>query len=163
MLGVSADQLTWSALIDPALLGRCLPGLGFAVLMVVGTRRWPSWRTIPIFMISGIAAFHLLLGLTGGSLGSAMLGGLVPSLPAEMAASLPDILAVAFLASLGTLLNASAIEVKVRRELDFNRDLQMVGLANLLAALVGSPAGFHSLSSTALPDQMGIQAPGGDP
>ncbi|MCP9888537.1 SLC26A/SulP transporter family protein [Cyanobium sp. ATX 6A2] len=176
MLGVSADQLTWSALIDPALLGRWLPGLGFAVLMVVGTRRWPSWRTIPIFMISGIAAFHLLLGLTGGSLGSAMVGGLVPSLPAEMAArslvpaalagpvawrevaaSLPDILAVAFLASLGTLLNASAIEVTVRRELDFNRDLQMVGLANLLAALVGSPAGFHSLSSTALPDQMGAR------
>ncbi|MEX1324602.1 MAG: SulP family inorganic anion transporter [Synechococcaceae cyanobacterium] len=177
MLGVSADQLSWAALIDPALLGRWLPGLGLALLMAVAARHWPSWRTIPAFLACGIAAFHLLLALSGGSLDTAMAGGLVPSLPAgamahrsllpaalggpvawrEVFGCLPDILAVAFLASLGTLLNASAIEVTVRRELDFNRDLQVVGLANLLAALVGSPAGFHSLSSTALPNQMGAR------
>ncbi|MGB5136026.1 MAG: SulP family inorganic anion transporter [Prochlorococcaceae cyanobacterium] len=176
MLGVGADQLSWTALADPALLGRWLPGLGFALLMTVAARRWPSWRTIPTFLIGGIAAFHLLLALGGGSLDSAMAGGLLPALPQGMAdrslipaaaggpvawreviGSLPDMLAVAFLASLGTLLNASAIEVTVRRELDFNRDLETVGLANLLAALVGSPAGFHSLSATALPEQMGAR------
>jgi SulP family sulfate permease len=176
MLGVAADQLSWTALADPSLLGRWLPGLGFALLMTMAARRWPSWRTIPTFLIGGIAVFHLLLALSGGGLGSAMAGGLVPSLPdgmagrslvpaalggpvawREVAASLPDVVSVAFLASLGTLLNASAIEVTVRRELDFNHDLEVVGAANLLAALVGSPAGFHSLSATSLPEQMGAR------
>jgi SulP family sulfate permease len=174
MLGVGADQLSWTTLADPALLDRWLPGLAFALLMTVAARRWPSWRTIPAFLIGGIAAFHLLLAVSGGSLNGAMAGGLLPSLPegmadrslipsalggpvawAELVGILPNMLAVAFLASLGTLLNASAIEVTVRRELDLNRDLTAVGVANLLAALVGSPAGFHSLSATALPQQMG--------
>ncbi|MEO1003834.1 MAG: SulP family inorganic anion transporter [Cyanobacteria bacterium J06638_7] len=176
MLGLAADRLSWTALIEPALLGRWLPGLALAVLMAVAARSWPSWRTIPSFLIGGIVVFHLLLALSGGGLAAAMAAGLVPSVAATPAGgslvppvlagpvawgavlgSLPDILAVAFLANLGTLLNASAIEVTVRRELDFNHDLQVVGVANLLAALVGSPAGFHSLSSTALPDQMGAR------
>jgi SulP family sulfate permease len=72
----------------------------------------------------------------------------------------PDLLAVSFIALLGTLLNASAIEVTVRQELDLNHDLKVVGLANVLAALFGSPPGFHSLSSSALPERMGAHGRG---
>ena len=48
-------------------------------------------------------------------------------------------LSLAFIASLGTLMNARAIEAMIGRELDLNRDLKAVGLANLLADCVGSP------------------------
>ncbi len=48
-------------------------------------------------------------------------------------------LSLAFIASLGTLMNARAIEAMIGRELDLNRDLKAVGLANLLATCVGSP------------------------
>jgi SulP family sulfate permease len=174
MLGIGADQLSWSSLIDPTRLGHWMPGLAYALLMAFSARRWPSWQTIPAMLLIGIGSFHLLLALAGGTLQTATAAGLLPNLPAEQlsrqlvpaAASgpvawgqllrfLPDMIATAFLASLGMLLNSSAIEVTVRRELDFNRDLKVVGLANLLAALVGSPAGFHSLSSTTLPERMG--------
>lgn len=176
MLGIGADQLSWSSLIDPTRLGHWMPGLGYALLMAFSARRWPSWQTIPAMLLFGIGSFHLLLALGGGTLQTATTAGLLPDLPAEQlsrqlvpaAASgpvawgqllrfLPDMIATAFLASLGMLLNSSAIEVTVRRELDFNRDLKVVGLANLLAALVGSPAGFHSLSSTTLPERMGAR------
>ncbi len=154
-----------------------LPGVAFGLAMFLATRLWRSWLTIPAFLVIGLMVFHGALALSGTDLAQAREAGLLPAqnlalAPGELAARwpdlhrigwgslgrmIPDMLSVAFIASLGTLMNASAIEATIGRELDFNRDLKAVGLANLLAACVGSPAGFHSLSATALPQHMGVR------
>jgi SulP family sulfate permease len=179
MLGIGADIPPWPLLVQGAELGRWLPGVLFAVAMAITARSRSSGLTIPLFMLGGILFFHALLAWSHGSLAWAQQAGLLPEPPDPnargvlallqargpiawglLARQLPDILSVVFIAVLGTLLNASAIEVTVRRELDLNQDLKAVGLANLLAACLGSPAGFHSLSSTALPDRMGVRGRG---
>lgn len=176
MLEIGADRPMLPLLLEPAQAGRWLPGLLFGVVMLLAARRWRHWSTIPACLIAGVVCFQLLLAVCGLSAEQARLAGLIPGMgllatPGQLphlpplgpvawtllARHIPDMLTVAFIASLGTLLNASAIEVTVRQELDLNQDLRAVGLANLLAAVCGSPAGFHSLSSTALPHQMGVR------
>lgn len=164
-------------LLQAASLPLWLPGVGFGLAMFLATRLWRSWLTIPSFLVIGLVVFHGALALSGTDLTQAREAGLLPAQslalsPGDLAARwpdfhrigwgslgrmVPDMLSVAFIASLGTLMNASAIEATIGRELDFNRDLKAVGLANLLAACVGSPAGFHSLSATALPQHMGVR------
>jgi len=164
-------------LLQAASLPLWLPGVAFGLAMFLATRLWRSWLTIPAFLVIGLMVFHGALAISGSDLAQARAAGLLPAQdlalsPGDLAARwpdfhriawgslgrmIPDMLSVAFIASLGTLMNASAIEATIGRELDFNRDLKAVGLANLLAACVGSPAGFHSLSATALPQHMGVR------
>jgi SulP family sulfate permease len=151
-----------------------VPGVLFGLAMFLAARLCRSWLTIPAFLVIGLLTFQLLLGLSGMGLEQARLAGLLP--PDALLASsraiptsplaiswgmlsqlIPDMVSVAFISSLGTLLNASAIEVTIRQELNLNRDLKAVGLANLLSACVGAPAGFHSLSATTLPQHMGVR------
>lgn len=179
MLGIGAETPPWPLLGQSTELGHWLPGVLFALAMAIAARCSRSWLTIPMFMLAGIVVFHALLAGSHGSIALAQQAGLLPDPPDPaargvlallrsqgpiawglLARQLPDILSVVFIAGLGTLLNASAIEVTVRRDLDLNRDLKAVGLANLLAACCGSPAGFHSLSSTTLPDRMGVRGRG---
>lgn len=179
MLDLGADTPPWPLLLQSTQLAQWLPGVLLAMAMAISARLRSSWLTIPAFLVGAILCFHGLLGASHHSLAWAQQTGLVPQAPdlntqgmlrllrspgpiawAVLAQQFPDILSVIFIAVLGTLLNASAIEVTVRRELDLNRDLRAVGVANLLAACFGSPAGFHSLSSTALPDRMGVHGRG---
>jgi SulP family sulfate permease len=149
--------------------------VAFGLAMFLATRLWRSWLSIPAFLVLGLVVFHGALALSGTDLTQAREAGLLPAQdltlsPGDLAARwpdfhrigwgslgrmIPDMLSVAFIASLGTLMKAGAIEATIGRELAFNRDLKAVGLANLLAACVGSPAGFHSLSATSLPQHMG--------
>lgn len=177
MLSSRAGASDLPLLLQSTSLHLWLPGLTFGLAMFLATRLWRSWLTIPAFLLIGLVVFHGLLALSGTDLPQAREAGLLPAhdlalSPQELATRwpdlhrigwgtlgrmIPDMLSVAFIASLGTLMNASAIEATIGRELNFNRDLKAVGLANLLAACVGSPAGFHSLSATSLPQHMGVR------
>jgi SulP family sulfate permease len=55
------------------------------------------------------------------------------------------------------LLNASGLELAVRQDMDLNRELQSVGIANLFAGLGGGPAGYHLLGDTVLVYKMGAR------
>jgi SulP family sulfate permease len=177
MLSSGGGGFDLPLLLQASSLHLWLPGATFGLAMFLATRIWRSWLTIPAFLVIGLMVFHGALALSGTELAQAREAGLLPARelalsPRELAAGwpdlhrigwgslarmIPDMLSVAFIASLGTLMNASAIEATIGKELDFNRDLKAVGLANLLAACVGSPAGFHSLSATALPHHMGVR------
>jgi SulP family sulfate permease len=48
------------------------------------------------------------------------------------------------------LLNASGIELVIKRDLDLNRELRAVGISNLLGGLVGGSVSYHALADTVL-------------
>ncbi|KEF41135.1 MAG: hypothetical protein ER33_12930 [Cyanobium sp. CACIAM 14] len=176
MLASRASAVSLPLLTQGASLPLWLPGVAFGLSMFLASRIWRSWLTIPSFLLFGLLIFHALLALTGDGVAEARQAGFLPALDpyltaqnpagrwpdlhhvgwATLGTMIPDMLSVTFLASLGTLLNASSIEVTIDRELNLNRDLKAVGIANLLAACVGSPAGFHSQSVTTLPHHMGV-------
>ncbi|MEO1069385.1 MAG: SulP family inorganic anion transporter, partial [Cyanobacteria bacterium J06638_6] len=64
---VSTDTpLTWDALLElgqPTLLARWLPGLGFAIALLVATRLWKQFWVMPLTLLVCAASFFVFLSL----------------------------------------------------------------------------------------------------
>jgi SulP family sulfate permease len=69
------------------------------------------------------------------------------------------VIAVAAVAVVGLLLNASALEVAIGKEFDFEQDLKSTGIANLAAGATGGFVGYHLLGETLLAKRMGLAGP----
>jgi SulP family sulfate permease len=146
-----------------------IPGLVFAVTLLMILRRSSHSLVIPGMLVLSIALFYIALAVVGISTSEAAeLGWLLgpfeqealfrPLTPAAFALvdwsaivmQLDKIGAVVVLSLLSLLLNASALEVAVKEDIDMNRELQSAGLANLVAGLFGSTVGYPALSLTVL-------------
>jgi sulfate permease, SulP family len=154
----------------------CLPGAMFGVILLAAVRRVNSLVVMPV-LVAAMAAFYGVLLVTSTSLADAgargwLLGpfptGGLWSPPTGAALSRDDWQAITAQATgLGTvpvlgaialLLNASGLELSVRRDIDLDRELESAGLANLAAGLGGSPVGYHALSFSILPHRLGANA-----
>jgi SulP family sulfate permease len=165
------ELLTWGS------LARWLPALLFAVGLTIGVRlvRWPL--LIPAALGIGVVAFAIGLLLTGSSVGEAEAGGwLLGPFPrtglwqpwalraitgADWGAvfhELAGIGTVVFVSVIATLLNASGIELMLRREFEPDTELRDAGVANLVAGAAGGIPGFHALSLTSLGERMDVPA-----
>jgi len=69
----------------------------------------------------------------------------------ENSAQIISILAVSIFSM---LFITSGIETTIHKDIDFDRELQSAGIANLVAAVGGSPSGYHALSFSTLTYQM---------
>ena len=56
---------------------------------------------------------------------------------------------------MGVLMQASVIEIAARADVDLNRELQTVGIGNVVGSLAGGMPGYHSLSTSLLSIRMG--------
>lgn len=52
------------------------------------------------------------------------------------------------------LLTANGIEIATQRDLDLNRELRVIGIANIVGGLAGAQPGYHSLSGSVLSHRM---------
>lgn len=73
---------------------------------------------------------------------------------ASVILKLPDMLALAFVASLALMMKLYAIEKLYATPVDFNSELKVAGTGNLVVSLCGGVSGFHSLSGSALSRKM---------
>jgi SulP family sulfate permease len=148
---------------------RWLPGLIFALALLLILRRSSHFLIIPGMLALGIGLFYIALALAGISISQAAeLGWLLgpfkqkalfqPLTFSSLAqvdwsailSQVDKIGAVIVLSLISLLLNVSALEVAVKEDIDMNRELQSAGLANLVAGLFGSPVGYQALSLTVL-------------
>ena len=70
-------------------------------------------------------------------------------------AQVPVLLTIVVIATIGTTLNATGLELALRRDLDINREVKGVGFANTLAAIVGGLPGYHFVGQTILAGRLG--------
>lgn len=177
MTDMSLSVATFSAFFQSNVLLRWVPGTIFGLAILIILRRYSHFLIMPIVLLTGIGVFYLVLWLVGMSFAEAgsqgwMLGpfpegGLWKPLTL---ASLPQVhwsLLFQHIGSIGTillisvislLLNAGGIELVVRRDMNLNRDLRSAGVANVLAGLGGSPAGYHALSFSVLGHKLGANS-----
>jgi len=161
---------TLGVFLDPNLALLWLPGLVFAIAMLLILRRWSHFLLLPGLLTAAFVLFFLVLLLTGIPTGEARAAGaLLGPFPASEGFQprlLPTIdgvawsivfentatlFTVAIVSVVSLLLYASGLEILSRRELDLNRELRACGQANLLAGLtVCGPTSFHTLSISAL-------------
>jgi len=174
-LSLSFSQL--SVLFQANILIKWLPGLLFAVLLLLVLRRYSHFLIMPAMILAAIGLFYLLLLLTGTPLSEASdqgwllgpfpEGGLWQPLTlsalnqvdwSAIFGQIGNIGTILVISLISLLLNASGLELAVRRDIDLNRELQSAGIANIIAGLGGSPTGYHALSFSALGHRLGSKS-----
>lgn len=176
---VSTDiPLTWASLLElaqPTLLARWLPGLGFAIALLLATRLWKPFWVMPLTLLICAASFFAFLGIANIPLEQARTAGWLlgpfpesqqlwqPLTPAMLpqihwvaiAHQTSSLLTVMFVSLLSLLLSNSSIELVVERDLNLSQEMQAVGWANLASGLSGGMAGNQALPSTLLVHDIG--------
>jgi SulP family sulfate permease len=173
-------QLTWAnitTLVQPNALVMWVPGFVFAFILIFGMKRYRHYLTMPIILILAIVVFYLGLFMAGISIEQAMLQGLLLGgtqgeivwqplrlnnfLAADWASILGqagNISIILMLSLLSLLLNTSALELSIKKDVDFDRELRAAGAANLLSGLGGGMVGYHTLSASMLGFRMGARS-----
>jgi sulfate permease, SulP family len=174
LLGDTLDLAQAGSYFQSPVLWKWLSGTIFAVLMLALIRRYRHAWIFPAFIMFAIVVFYLFLLLSGGSIEAARSGGwLMGAMPAGNIWSLQNllvidqvdwnaltgdvgsILTIILLGAIAILLNASGLELMTRNDVDFNRELQSAGLANILASFGGGLPGYHYLGITVLTNRLG--------
>lgn len=164
-----------AALLAPGALALWLPWVLAGAAMVALTRRFAHPLVLPGCILAVGAGFYLFLAAAGMSLadareagllmgpfeGASFLGRIDPAFPASadwsvVLAQAPTLAAVVGMALLGTLLNATGLELTLGRDLDMERELQTVAVANIAASAGGGVTGFHLLGETIFANRLGI-------
>ncbi len=140
-----------------------------AIALHVLLRRFKSPLIMPGVLLAAFLATYLVVAATGTGLIEAQaqgwmfhpqpaaalrlpwkLGGLHGFSWASLPALAGDLLAVMFVTVTNFLLNTTGIEIAARTEADVERDLKVLGLANVVIAAVGGYVSCTSLSRSLL-------------
>lgn len=154
-----------------------VPGVIFAITLLVVLRRWSHFLVTPGAVLLGTALFYAYLLVSGSPvseaanrgwlLGPFPSGGLYQPLTPSMLGlidwgvilrNIDKIATILVLSIISLLLNASALEVTVKKDIDLNRELQAAGWANLFGGLGGSSVGYQALGMSALAHRLGAKS-----
>lgn len=167
----------WSAkvLFVPGNPQKWVPWMLAAILFYVAAKRAKHGLVLPACILVAILCFYGALRFFGVDpsaakadgllLGPFETGNLYASLDPGIltrarwdivAAQLPSIVTVIGMATIGSLLNISGLELAIGEDIDTNRELRGMGIANLAASAVGGMVGYHLLSQTLFAKALGV-------
>jgi SulP family sulfate permease len=161
---------TVPALLEGVAFAKLAPAIAIAASLFFGLRRRrEGLYVIPAILLGGIALAHVVLAMTGTGLAAAQSDGWLFKPPEAVGfastwkfddlakfpwEALPglagDLLAIMFVTAISTLLNTTGLEFVTKREADLQRELQTVGVANVVAAGLGGYVSTISLNRTTL-------------
>jgi SulP family sulfate permease len=159
-----------------------LSKLGAACIMaLVLYMTWHRSRSafgLPMVLIGGIVAAHILFWLAGLSAADAQAAGWSFQPPPSVTFMLPwsveglsrypwkilveltgNLVAVIFVTASSTLFNTTGVEVATNREANLERELNVTGIANMLTGAFGGYAGCISISRSVLSFNVGGTGP----
>lgn len=178
-LGLGGRVTIWNLapLLEPSTLIQWLPWVLIGGGIALAARWIRSNLLLPTVLALALAGFYAILYIAGMDLQAAedanlLLGPfdtggflqvLTPSLvldadPWAILRAAPTIMVVALLTILGTLLNATGLELALTRDLDLEKDLRATGIANIAGALGGGMPGYQMIPGTMLGQRMGLRS-----
>lgn len=154
-----------------------LPGLAGGVLMYLAVRRLRHMAVLPTFILLLLLSFHVTLWLTGTSVAEATAAGWIRHMDkapplfqtwnyfdfSKVAwGVVPDLIvtevSMIFVVALSSSLDVAAIELELQKPLDYNGELQMVGISNMLSGLTGGYTGSYIFSQSIFSLRAGIRS-----
>ncbi len=157
------------AFVDVATVTKVAAALVVGVVLHLALRRSKSPFIMPGVLLAAFAATYLVLPLIGSSIGEAQIHGwmfhpqpdaqlISPWQPGTLQSfswtSFPalagDLLAVMFVTVINFLLNTTGIEIATRTDANIDRDLKVLGVANIVSAAFGGYISCTSLSRSIL-------------
>ena len=179
MTGIAPTLDTLEDVVASDALVKIVPGVALGVALVAATRLIRGSLTIPTILASATVAFYAAVLGTGATIGDVEADGwLLGPLPdvglwhpwvpeavagadwSAVAGEAGGIATVVLVGALALLLNASGIELALRKDLDLNRELRVGGTATTAVGLAGGIPGFHALSLTNLVQRLGADPRG---
>lgn len=177
MTDVALDWGTVTFFFQPEKLLMWLPGIIFAVLLVLASRKIDHFLLMPGSLIAATVLFYLVVWMSpisfaevraqGWLLGPFPEGNLWQPLhlsdffKINWSIILPEtsgIITIMVISAATILLNATGLELLAKRDINLNQELKAAGIANILSGLGGGMVGYHVLSDTALAYQMGAKS-----
>lgn len=168
-LGVAAGAPFGPALLEPGPIARCLPALLLGLAMRQVVRRWRNAALLAVLCAAAAALFYGAMAALGQGPSELaddgwLLGPFSDALawhpPLEMGlsgvdwralvAALPVALPAILIGALALLLNTSALELIVKRDIAVDRDLLVHGVANIGSALAGGLIGYTAISMSSV-------------
>ena len=185
MLGQTLQMDNLAPLIAAPNLPLWLPGVIFALILLILQKHFKHGAVIIIAFLSGLAIFHIIGWATGASqLELAQNGWLLGPFP-DSNPQLPFLLTAPFNAStlektihginweaianqtstiitlipislLSLIFAISGLELAAKEDTNLNKELRNVGIANIIASLGGGVIGCQNASLSTLPYRMGV-------
>lgn len=169
-LGVMASSPFGWAWAELPQLSRWIPGVILGIVLFVAARRIPKALTVPAILALVTGGFYAVTAMMNVSIAQLNAGGwLLGTFPAGslwafplnaelvsqvnwtvLVAQLPNLVPVAILSVVALLLNSSGLELVVKRDVDFNRELVAAGVSNLIAGPLGGLVGYSTISFSTL-------------
>ena len=164
-------------LLQPSLLLYWLPGALAAVGLLTLQLVHRHYLNTPIVLVASVAAFWLIVWLTGMPAAELRAAGYILPGPsqeqswspvAHLAAlgqadwavvlrQLPQVVIVWLVAMIALLVIASSLEIASRSDVDLNQELKIAGIGNLLSGLGGGLPGYQSASASLLSHYIGTR------
>lgn len=164
-----ASLTNFSAFLNFALAAKLAAGLLVALALHALLRRSKSPFALPGVLLAALVLTYLVLLWTGTSVSAMQAAGwMFPPLPvahltlpwrsgalqsiswSTLAALSGDLLAIMFVTVSTLLLNTTGIELATRSEANIERDLKVLGAANIITAVLGGYVSCTSLSRSIL-------------
>jgi SulP family sulfate permease len=177
MVGVAPGLSNLGLFFTAENLIRWVPSLIFGIALVVGSRRFQHYLTIPLLLVATMILFYAVMWAGGQSffeiqqagwlLGPFPEGSLWKPLDLALflqvdwtliASQAGNIAAVALISIVAMLLNSNALELIAKKDVDLNRELLATGFANIAGGLAGSSVGYHYLGFSSIPFRMNIHS-----
>ncbi|HEU4744855.1 MAG TPA: SulP family inorganic anion transporter, partial [Anaerolineales bacterium] len=152
-----------------------IPGILFGTIVLIASRRSKHLLTYPALLTGAVILFYLAVSGSGYTLDQVRdLGWLLGPFPPGALWTPPDlsllaqvdwdlirsqssnIAAVALISIVALLLNASALELIAQKDMDLNRELISIGVANIAGGLAGSSVGYHHLGVSSIALRLGM-------
>lgn len=177
VLGNTPDLTNLGILFVPANLLLWIPSVTFGIAMLIASRRFQHFLTIPILLTGTVILFYVIILANGWTipeiremgwlLGPFPSGSLLHPLDLSLlsivnwgliASQASNIAAIAFISIIALLLNCNALELIAKRDIDLNRELLAAGIANIAGGFAGGSVGYHYLGFSAIPFRMKINS-----
>jgi SulP family sulfate permease len=173
-LSLAADLSSGEQLLQIDVLVQWLPALIFGVVLLLTSQRWKSPLIMPALIVAAIGLFYLIAWQQNISIEQLRdQGWLLAAFPAGGAWRFPlsseflahadwsvvlgqavSLAPIVIISVVAMLLNLNALELILRRDIDINRELLVVGVGNVVSGLAGGLPGFSDISFSTLNKQL---------
>ena len=169
--------LQWGAFFTPGTFQLILPGLVCGIMIYVLVRRIRHMVVLPCCIFGMCAVFYAVLLATGMTLEEARDAGWVSAADdpppwyltwsylrfdkvvwSVLPPQIPTLIGMTFVVALSSSLDVAAIELELKRPLDYNHELSTVGLSNCLSGVTGGYTGSYIFSQSIFSLRAGIRS-----
>ena len=160
LMGIKLDRASMAVLFDPHMVANWGVGIAYGAGLYLATKRWTSFLLLPVSFLATAVFCHLglaSLGISGDEARAAgfLFASISDSLlwPAfgltelalvdwsAVAGQIPNMLTLLVVTLLCIVMYIGGLELAANRDLDWNREFRLVGLAAFVAGLGGGPPG----------------------